>query len=130
MDRASLMGECNMSDKVVCWFQVPLTPDGSTSLHPNERWTALEKTLLSRFGGLTRGPDVFGAWLDPSKNVVSEASRTYEVDVDENRLPEIRSLLSGVCSSFGQRILRSKIQDRAVYFNPDASQVLVYGLLD
>ena len=117
-----------MSEPIVVWFQVPTVDNATRAAHPAALWTALETTLVGRFGGLTRGPNVRGSWKDATGKLISEASRTYEVDVPEERLPEARKILSGVCSAFGQECLRVKVEGRASYLQPDATQVRASGL--
>lgn len=113
---------------VVVWFQVPTVDNATRAPHPAALWDKLEESLIGRFGGLTRGPNVKGAWRDPSGKVIREPSRTYEVDVPEARLPEARSVLAGACAAFGQECLRVTIEGRAFYLSPDASQVAPSGL--
>lgn len=117
-----------MSDSIVVWFQVPTVDNETRKAHPSKLWAALENTLVARFGGLTRGPNVKGSWLDPSGKLISEPSRTYEVDVPETRLPEIKLILQGACAAFGQMCLRVKIEGRALYLEPAADQVRAAGL--
>ena len=103
---------------VVVWFQVP-TADNDKVPHARQLWTALETDLLVRFGGLTRGHNVAGAWRDETTGTVyREPSRTYEVDVPEDRLFETLALLQGACATFKQFCLRVKIGSRAFYLAP------------
>ena len=117
-----------MSDSIVVWFQVPTVDNETRKAHPARLWAALENTLVARFGGLTRGPNVKGSWLDGKGTLISEPSRTYEVDVAAERLAEVKLILQGACSAFGQQCLRVKIEGRALYLNPAADQVRPAGL--
>jgi hypothetical protein len=105
--------------KVVVWFQVPTVDDKTRAAHPESHWETLEASLIGRFDGLTRGPDVVGAWLDKAAGKITwETSRTYEVDVAEERVPEVETMLRRACSYFGQQLLRIKIDQRAFYLTP------------
>ncbi len=104
--------------KVVVWFQVPTVHDATREPHTDPTWAALEDTLITTFGGLTRGADVTGAWRAPDGKLIREPSRTYEVDVTEDQLNEVETILRAACATFGQQCLRVKIEDRALYLTP------------
>ena len=59
-------------------------------------------------------------WIDPqTKKPVQDTSRVFEVDVDENRLDEMRSLLRRACHTFVQQCIRVEILGRAEYIEGD-----------
>jgi hypothetical protein len=108
------------SPRIVVQFLIPIREDpviGSGTLHPAFRWKALQDALERSFGGWT-APDfrVRGAWIDPQLgSPVHDESRPFEVDVEEEKLGEIRSLLRRVCRTFVQQCIRVVILGRVEY---------------
>jgi hypothetical protein len=113
---------------VVVAFLVPTVDNETRKSHPKALWTALEASLVDRFGGLTRTGTVRGQWKDGEGRLIREPSRAYEVDVPADKLPAVRALLSGACAAFGQQCLRATFEGRAYYLDPDATQVAPHGL--
>ena len=107
-------------DRIVVTFLIPIREDpviGNGQLHPPFRWKALQDALIERFGGWTTSTaEAHGAWVDPSTNEpVEDRSRVFEMDVDEDRLDEIRALLRRACRTFVQQCIRVVILGRAEY---------------
>lgn len=120
--RGKYGGQC-VAPPIVVIFQIPIREDddkGSGKLHPPFRWRALHDALYTNFGGWTRGGTVQGVWRDPEKNrPVHDKSRTYEVDVPEERLDEIKGLLRRACLTFVQKCIRVKIDGKALYLSEE-----------
>jgi hypothetical protein len=117
-------------DRVVVTFLIPVREDpviGSGELHPPFRWKAPQDAVQQSFGGWTApSAEVHGVWIDPQTNVpVHDTSRVFEVDVDENRLDEIRSLLRRACGTFVQQSIRVVILGKAEYIGrgPDDESI-------
>ncbi len=113
-----------MVDRIVVRFLVPIREDpvtGNGQLHPPFRWKSLQDALQASFGGWSaRVGEVDGVWIDPqTRKAVQDTSRVFEVDVDQDRLPEIRSLLGRTCLSFVQQCIRVEILGRVEYIEGD-----------
>ena len=107
-------------DRIVVTLLIPVREDpviGNGQLHPPFRWKALQDALTQSFGGWTTpSGEVHGVWIDPKTNVpVEDTSRVFEVDVDEESLDEIRSLVRRACRTFVQQCVRVVILGRAEY---------------
>ncbi len=106
--------------RVVVQFLIPVREDpvaGNGQLHPPFRWKSLQDALARTFGGWTTpSGEIHGAWIDPqTKDEVRDTSRMFEVDVDEERLDEVRALLRRACRTFVQKCVRMVILGRAEY---------------
>lgn len=114
--------------RIVVTFLVPIREDpgtGNGEPHPPFRWKALQDALQESFGGWTTpSGEVRGVWIDPATNQpVEDTSRVFEVDVDEERLDEIRALLRRVSVTFVQQCIRVTILGRAEYIEGGSDDV-------
>lgn len=108
-----------MERKVSLTFQVPLTEDkeaGNGEPHPPFRWILLQNEMEVRFGGWSEQDEWTGAWRRPeSEEVIREASRVFQVDVEESRQEDAREFIRRVCVTFGQHTVRVLIKGYAEY---------------
>lgn len=106
--------------RIVVTFLIPLREDpgiGNGQLHPPFRFIALQDALTESFDGWSMHTgEVEGQWTNPkSGKTVLDKSRMFEVDVDEERIEEIRSILRRACHTFVQQTIRVVILGRADY---------------
>jgi uncharacterized protein YaaQ len=72
--------------------------------------------LYQAFDGWTKGERVEGAWRSATTgNPVYDTSRVFQVDVDEERLDELRGLLRRACKTFVQQCLRVIVRGEVEY---------------
>lgn len=107
-------------NRIAVRFLIPIREDpviGTGRKHPAFRWKSLERALRESFGGWTKWDSlVRGVWIDPGTGCpVADESWTYEVDVDEARLEEIRYFLRRACRTFAQQCIRTVILGRVEY---------------
>jgi len=93
-----------------CSFLIPLVRDSHLSdgqPHDPDLWEWLDDEVLWRFGGRTLDLGRFeGFYLDPDTGEkVFDVSRKYVVAVPEDRLDELRALLSVASFSFAQKCI-------------------------
>jgi len=105
---------------VVVSFQIPIREDadkGNGKLHQPFRWKLLHDAIYERFGGWTRQADIKeGMWRDEQDRPVRDKTqRSYKVDVPEERLDELKTLLSRACNTFMQKVIRVEIRGEAHY---------------
>jgi hypothetical protein len=77
----------------------------------------LQDALETTFGGWTRPHgELDGVWMDShTRAPVQDTSRVFEVDVEEERLDEMRCLLRRAYHTFVQQSIRAEILGRAEY---------------
>ena len=101
-------------------FLIPLRENpriGEGALHPQIRWELLKDALFSAFGvGATWPPDVRGIWEEPETGEIVEGeSKVFQIDVDDDRLEDLRSILRRACRTFCQRSIRVVIRGEVEY---------------
>lgn len=105
--------------RVAVKFQIPISEDaeiGNGGSHPSFRWDALRTALYREFGGWTKGEQTAGVWRsEKTGQPVHDVSRSFEVDVEEERLDELRGLLRAACKTFVQQCIRMVVRGEAEY---------------
>jgi hypothetical protein len=93
-----------------CSFFVPIRRDANLSdgeLQSTDAWDWLDDELFDRFSGGTIAPGLYsGFYRDPdTQERVSDESLKFIVAVAEDRLDEMRDLLTTACSKFQQKCI-------------------------
>jgi hypothetical protein len=93
-----------------CSFLIPIRRDANLSdgeIHEPEIWDWLDNQLFEQLGGATVSPEnCRGFYQDPDTGErVDDESTRYVVAVPEEKIDELRSLLSLVCARFHQKCI-------------------------
>lgn len=86
-----------------CMILIPLVEDTSREPHPKDRWLALERAIIDHCGGITRGPNVSGAWVDDEGALIEDESREYRFATDSEEVAF--HLARFACSRFDQQCI-------------------------
>jgi hypothetical protein len=105
---------------VVVTFQIPITEDktvGSGAPHSPFRWKTLQDALYEQFGGWTSLPGrTAGVWKDrKTGKPVRDRCRLFQVDLEENRVDELREILRRACLTFVQQEIRAIVDGKPEY---------------
>ena len=107
--------------RVAVHFLIPYFEDkslGQGKKHSALQFRSLERELEVRFGGWTvLNAAVEGAWIAPDGKRIKDTSKEYVVDVEEERLDEVRELMAQVAVSFSQQCIRVVIRGEVEYID-------------
>jgi hypothetical protein len=111
---------------VVVAFQIPITQDktvGNGGPHSPLSWRALQDALYERFDGWTRSPGLtVGAWRDrKTGKQVRDRCRVFQVDLETDRVEELREVLRRACLTFAQQEIRAIVDGRPEYLSASPS---------
>lgn len=118
-----------MNKKIVITVLVPIKEDinvGNGDLHPHTRWTKLGDDLYEKFRGKTISPGLYeGDYPDPDTGKkVTDLSREYKIDVDEDSINVLRSYIGEVVGPmFRQKCIRITVGSKVEYVDSNLDNV-------